>query len=281
MPRRTLSVSSIAVAVLLSPLVCLAQQEREEAASKPAASTQQTITATAERRARGILKELALTDQAKAEKVHDIIVGFYVKRIAWGPKDEEMKQLARRLRSSATEKDQAQAEEIDKQIAALREELAAMRAGLLARLGEVLTPEQVETVKDVMTYKKVPLLLKACTRRNTLTDRQRAVVLKLLTDAREEAMVAGSSEDKHGIFNRAVGKVNLYLDAQNKLAEVMGAIHADKLQQAEAGLTKLENGREWLKEAMSEELTGARKALWAAKAGLPPPQSQPTQPAVD
>jgi hypothetical protein len=79
----------------------------------------------------------------------------------------------------------------------------------------MLTPGQVETVKDEMTYNKV---------RNdsaafndmlpNLTEEQKAYIIAQLKEAREIAMDQGSSKEKHEVFGKYRGRINNYLAKQ-------------------------------------------------------------------
>jgi hypothetical protein len=66
-----------------------------------------------------------------------------------------------------------------------------------------------------MTYGKVGFTLKGyLTEYPDLNEAQKAEVLRLLKEAREEAMDAGSSDEKSAIFNRYKGRINNYLSQQ-------------------------------------------------------------------
>src|SRR5207248_8891696 len=85
----------------------------------------------------------------------------------------------------------------------------------LSKLSAELAPHQVETVKDKMTYNKVKVTYDAyCQFVPTLNDEQKAKILDLLKEAREEAIDAGSAEEKSAIFKKYKGKINIYLSAQ-------------------------------------------------------------------
>ena len=59
-----------------------------------------------------------------------------------------------------------------------------------------LTPEQVETVKNKMTYKKVKVTYDAyCAIVPNLTEKDKAKILEVLKEAREEAIVSATSPD--------------------------------------------------------------------------------------
>lgn len=84
----------------------------------------------------------------------------------------------------------------------------------VARLAAELSPQQVDQVKDGMTYGVVP----ATYRRYLdlfpdLTDEQKSTILANLIEAREYAMDAGSSEEKHGWFRKYKGRINNFLSA--------------------------------------------------------------------
>ena len=84
----------------------------------------------------------------------------------------------------------------------------------LATLAENLTPEQVEQVKDGLTYKKVKVTYDAyCAIVPDLTDADKAKILKLLKAAREEAMDGGSAMEKSDIFQKYKTQINDYLNA--------------------------------------------------------------------
>src|SRR5262249_10510063 len=80
-----------------------------------------------------------------------------------------------------------------------------------------LTPEQVETVKDGFSSGKVPFTYKGYTTAYpNLTDEQRAKDLDMLKEAREQAMVAGSSEEKTASFTKYKGRINNHLSKEGK-----------------------------------------------------------------
>ena len=84
----------------------------------------------------------------------------------------------------------------------------------MARLEAELTPEQVNQVKDGMTYGVVPITFKRY--RELLPDltvEQQAEILANLLEAREYAMDAGSSDEKHAWFGKYKGRINNYLSA--------------------------------------------------------------------
>ncbi len=84
----------------------------------------------------------------------------------------------------------------------------------VARLEAQLTPEQVNQVKDGMTYGVVPLTFKRYRELlPDLTGEQQSDILACLLEAREYAMDAGSSDEKHAWFGKYKGRIDNYLSA--------------------------------------------------------------------
>jgi hypothetical protein len=82
----------------------------------------------------------------------------------------------------------------------------------LADLHRDLPPDQVERIKDGMTYGVAPLTYGVYLRMfPELTAEQRRQVLAWLHEARELAMVAGTAREKHAVFGKYKGRINNYL----------------------------------------------------------------------
>ena len=80
---------------------------------------------------------------------------------------------------------------------------------------EQLTPEQVEQVKDGMTYNTVHFTYdNYCKFVPQLTDVQKAKILEFLKAGREEAMDGGSQEEKATIFKKYKGRIANYLHGE-------------------------------------------------------------------
>lgn len=85
----------------------------------------------------------------------------------------------------------------------------------LSCLYALLSPDQVVKIKDLMTYNILPFTYHAyLSLFPELNDEQKQNILRLLIEAREYAMDAGSSEEKHNIFNKYKGKINNYLSKE-------------------------------------------------------------------
>jgi hypothetical protein len=90
--------------------------------------------------------------------------------------------------------------------------LAKLHADFLAALAADLSPAQIEQVKDGLTYGVLPLTFRVYQQMlPNLTAGQKAQLLAWLTEAREHAMDAGTSDEKHAWFGKYKGKINNYL----------------------------------------------------------------------
>jgi hypothetical protein len=110
-------------------------------------------------------------------------------------------------------------EQADQVIQALRGFTRALLDKLhvqyLVRLSTLLSPEQIDRVKDGMTYGVVRFTYNSYVEMlPDLTNEQKERILEYLMEAREIAMDAGSSKEKHAWFGKYKGKINNYLSAQ-------------------------------------------------------------------
>ena len=166
-----------------------------------AAEKETTYTTAIENRTADILKLLALEDSAKAGRTHDIIINQY-----------------RALRARDDVLDAAfgkNAASNNSQRASLYQALTKpLHEQFMAKLSVELTPEQVEKVKDKMTYGKVQFTYEGyCGIVPGLTDQDKAKVLELLKMARDEAVDGGSAAEKSAIFQKYKDQINDYLNA--------------------------------------------------------------------
>ena len=85
----------------------------------------------------------------------------------------------------------------------------------VTKLSADLTPEQVEKVKDKLTYNVVNVTYAAFQDMiPQLTEEQKSYILAQLKEAREIAMYQGSSNAKHAVFGKYKGRINNYLSKQ-------------------------------------------------------------------
>ena len=91
-------------------------------------------------------------------------------------------------------------------------ELDALHRRFVARLAAQLPAEQVDQIKDGMTYGVVAVTLNGYRQLlPELTDEQLREIHAQLLEAREYAMDAGSSDAKHAVFGKYKGRINNYL----------------------------------------------------------------------
>lgn len=156
-----------------------------------------------ENRTVDILKALNLADPAKSNAVHDVIVAQY--------HDLRVRDAAIDTRLTVDGKEVNYANRAPQ----LAVQSKLLHDQFLAKLATSLTPEQVEQVKDLMTYHKVKVTYDAyCAMVSGLTDAEKAKILELLKAAREEAIDGGSAPEKSAIFQKYKDQINSYLDAQ-------------------------------------------------------------------
>ena len=162
--------------------------------------TEATYTTAIENRTAAIITALKLTDPEKSARVHDVIIAQYRTLKA---RDEAIDSL---LKLQGKEINYANRAHL------LLDESKPLHDKFLAKLAADLTPEQVEIVKDKMTYNKVQVTYDAyCSIFSGLTDADKADVLNKLKLAREEAMDGGSASEKSAIFQKYKDQINSYL----------------------------------------------------------------------
>ena len=84
-----------------------------------------------------------------------------------------------------------------------------------AALSIYLTDSQIEVVKDGMTFGVVGVTYTAyCDMIPTLTDEEKSQSMAWLREARELAMDASNSENKHKVFGNYKGRINNYLSSR-------------------------------------------------------------------
>ena len=153
-----------------------------------------------EGRTADILKVLGLSDTNHSAKVHDLVIAQYRALRAWHDANGA-KLKAAKGDTNAT--------------AQIHSSLKTLHNQFIIGLSAQLTPEQVDKVKDKMTYGKVQFTYAGyLVSYPDLAEPHRQKILELLKEAREEAMDGGSSEEKTAVFQRYKGKINNYLSKQ-------------------------------------------------------------------
>ena len=192
------TVLPLLVAVLV-PFPTFAAKEKPAETNLSPAQVEANYTKAIEGRTANILKALALTDTNQALRVHDIIVAQWRALNAWhNANDPKLK--AAKADTNATDQIQGSLKKLHREF--------------IGRLAENLTPEQIEIVKDKMTYGVVDATYRAYLEIvPNLTAAEKEKILELLKEGREEAMDGGSSKEKAAIIKKYKGKINVYLSA--------------------------------------------------------------------
>jgi uncharacterized protein DUF3826 len=165
-------------------------------------------TRTITERADKIVAPLEIADADKAARVRDLIAAQY--RSLREVHDALDSKIAE-TKKSPGDKDAAEAYVgVAKKDADLK--LNQLHRQFVARLSAELTPEQVEKVKDGLTYDVLHVTYRAyMDMLPTLAEEHKREIIADLVEAREYAMDAGSSKEKHAWFDKYKGRINNYL----------------------------------------------------------------------
>ncbi|WP_293309716.1 DUF3826 domain-containing protein [Pedobacter sp. UBA5917] len=162
-------------------------------------------------RAAKIVANLNISDAKKTEKVTIIVRDQYSDlNDIYADRDNRVKAIKEKNKDNKVERDSALAKDARTVDAALNK----LHKKYIGKLSAQLTNDQVELVKNGMTYNVLPITYKAYQEEIlTLTDDQKKQILIWLTEAREHAMDAESSDKKHAWFGKYKGRINNYLSA--------------------------------------------------------------------
>ena len=162
-------------------------------------------------RAQKIVDKLGLTDEAAAVNVRNIIANRYFElNDIYAEYDAAVAAIKE---SSAEQELKNRIIEGAKTVADSK--LYRTHFAFPAALSMYLTDAQVDAVKDGMTYGVVNVTYTAyCDMIPTLTDEEKGQIMVWLKEARELAMDASNSENKHKVFGKYKGRINNYLVAR-------------------------------------------------------------------
>ncbi len=202
----TMKTPFLLLALLAAALVPAPAQDGGKTGDPDAAYTR-TITERADK----IVATLGLADTAKARRVRDLIAGQYRSlRAIHDPRDARIQAA----KEKAKENKQAAEGEIQSAQDEAKTGLDKLHGEYLAKLSAELSPEQVNLVKDGMTYGVLQVTYNAYLKMfPALTEKQKAQLRNWLTEAREIAMDGGTSNEKHAVFGKYKGRINNYLSA--------------------------------------------------------------------
>jgi len=182
-------------------------------------------------RSEKIVQTLGITDSTKFKRVAEIVVNQYA---TVGRIQDVADSTVKALRLQRLDKD-----ELEGQIKAFQNErdakLYAQHATFLAQLQGELTPEQVDSVKNGLTYNVLNVTYKATLEMiPTLKEDEKMQIWIWLLEARERAIDASSSDAKHGWFGKYKGRINNYLAARGYDLTKERSAWAERIKQQQA-----------------------------------------------
>jgi hypothetical protein len=157
-----------------------------------------------------IVNTLGINDSGKYSKVLNEMIAQYIRLNAI---DEQSKATLAEIKSQSLTKENSD-EALKKAAEKKSSQLVQLHQEFVAHLRNQLSVEQVEKVKDGMTYNICPITYAAyLDMLPGLTTEQKEKIYGWLKEARELAMDEGSSEKKHAVFGKYKGRINNYLSA--------------------------------------------------------------------
>jgi hypothetical protein len=158
-----------------------------------------------------IVNTLELKDSGKYNSIVALLCDQYFNLNKVHDKTKESVAAIRSLQLPNDERDIRIKKEEEKKAM----QLSALHKEFIAQLQKKLTEDQIEKIKDGMTYRVMPVTYTAYLEMIlTLTNEQKEKIYNWLKEARELAMDEGSSEDKHKVFGKYKGRINNYLSTQ-------------------------------------------------------------------
>ena len=206
------SILRFALIILLSAGSFSLRAQTNGAGAKSGIVDQHTI----DKHSKPVLAALNLSDASKEAKVRGILGEQIEALYAWHAKnDAQIKALWNEFNKARGKQDEAGADAALEKIDDVYASFKPQHEKFLSELSSVLTPEQVETVKDAMTINKVKVTFNAYGEIfHGLTGEQKAFILKNLKAAREEAMDANGTKEESAFFKKYKIKIEAYLTAQ-------------------------------------------------------------------
>ena len=159
-------------------------------------------------RSQKIVDKLGLTDTKVAEDVCNIIANRYFElNDIYEIRDTKVKTVKESGLTGDAKNEALKAAENEKDAALYRSHFA-----FPASLSLFLNEEQIEVVKDGMTYGVVKVTYEATLDMiPSLKEEEKAQIYAWLVEAREFAMDAENSNKKHAAFGKYKGRINNYL----------------------------------------------------------------------
>lgn len=159
-------------------------------------------------RSQKIVDQLGVADAQQAKEVCTVIANRYFElNDIYAIRDAKTKQIKESGVTGDAKEQALRAAENEKESALYRSHFA-----FPAALSLLLTPEQIEGVKDGMTYGVVKVTYDShLDMIPSLTEEEKAQIKAWLIEAREFALDAENSNKKHEAFGKYKGRINNYL----------------------------------------------------------------------
>jgi len=178
-----------------------------------------------------IINTLHITDSGKYHDVLDLVVDQYYQLNVIHEADKAAVEAIKNQSYEKDKLDKAMKEQEEKK----KQLLAQLHNKFIALLENELTQEQIEKIKDGMTYGVLPVTWAAYQDMlPQLTTEQKTQIYNWLIEARELAMDEGSSEKKHAVFGKYKGRINNYLSAAGYNMKMEGEEWQKRIKEREA-----------------------------------------------
>jgi phosphoglycerate-specific signal transduction histidine kinase len=163
-------------------------------------------------RAGKIVDEMEFVDEIVKNKVRDIIVGHY--RFLNDAEEARNADVAK-IREEFIENKELRDAKIELRKMEQKIKVRDNHFAFLAQLKQLITEEQIDMIKDGLTYNVLNVTYVAlCDMIPSLTDEEKNQIMVWLIEAREHAVDGGSSNEKHSWFGKYKGRINNYLSAR-------------------------------------------------------------------
>ena len=226
-----------------------------------------------------LIKELALNEET-ATKVRALFDEYRQATRNWQQENgSKLRDLYRELGDARETKDDARVKDLTEQIKKLQQERLVPRDNLLKQLGDILTPEQIEKVKDVVIEWRA--VLRMITRDMVLTDAQKTKLEEIIKTWREDTGEVTAERrpfaNLRALFEKVVTEVILTDSQRQALAAMTGSetffekvMKLDLTDAQKAQIERFRGGPERGRRARSGPASGPTSGE-APPAGSPPP----------
>jgi hypothetical protein len=238
----------LAGVVLASPNLVRAQTDAADAAGAGKEK------ATVEKHIKTELAAAKVADAGKEAKVHDILAARYTALQAWhAANDPQIKTLWGEFDKARSAKNAAGANAALEKISGVYAAIQPQHEKFVADLSALLTPEQVEAVKEAYSINKVKVTYDVYLQMfPKLTDEQKAVVLKDLKAASEESLDCVDIKEMSAFYKKYKIKIEdeyfaaQGIDAQQARKDFAAKQKAEKAAKADAA-TKVDGAADGTK----------------------------------